>query len=327
MKRIHAELSWTCKDLEAAFKAMLRHPDCGPVLVFIDALDEASIEDSEIIELVNDYSKVAPQTTRFCMSSRPTADFNFHFADFEATIHIVQHTSHDVHKFIHNSFNKLISRSSTDYGSLIEQMLLKADVNFLWVRFVVEILLRCARRKETIERLHQRLLRMPAQLHAFYQRMIDEVSDFERPEVLQVLGVILCATKPLTLEEFHDALDHCARQDKTHLIHPEALQGFHCTLSKTEDFAERIQYICYGLIDVRTTHFRKETRTAVVFSHHTVKEFLEILTLKVNRGTITLQEPTGILIFSEHVFIAWPLLTFPVYFSHLARMSSLKGRV
>lgn len=277
MKRFHAELSWSRKDLETAFKAILRRPECGPVIFFIDALDEASVEDNEVIELVNNFSKMASPSTRFCVSSRPSADINFQFADSEATIRIDEHTSHDIHQFIHTSFHELVSRSNTDYGSLIDQVLLKADNVFLWVRLVVENLLRGARRKETIERLHQRLLGMPAQLDSFYQRMLDEASDYDRSELLQILGVILCATEPLSLEELQDALDHCVKQVATHQNHPEAQQSFHCKLSNIDDFAETIQFICSGLVDVRTTHHRKGPRRAVVFSHHTVNEFLETL--------------------------------------------------
>ena len=67
------------------------------------------------------------------------------------------------------------------------------------------------------------------------------------------------------------------RQDARQEFCPGAQQSFHSSLNSAEHFAERIESICCGLVEVRTTYHRKETRREVAFSHHTVNEFLEAL--------------------------------------------------
>ena len=276
MKRFHTAIVWSDRDLNVAFKAMLRHSECGPVMFFIDALDEANEEHDEIIRLITGFSEVS-KNTQFCVSSRPSADFSFYLADPEANICLDDYSWQDIHHFVRESFKELASRFNTNYGVLINQITLKAENVFLWARLVVEDLLRAARRRETVERLLHRLLKMPTQLNHFYQRMIDQASDYERSEVLQILGIVLSTLEPLSIEQLQDVMEHCSNQDARQELYPGAQRSFHSSLNSAEHFAERIQSICFGLIEVRTTYHRKETRREVAFSHHTVNEFLETL--------------------------------------------------
>lgn len=277
MKRFHTAIVWSYRDLNVAFKAMLRHSECGPVIFFIDALDEADEEHDEIIKLITGFSEVCSKDTQFCVSSRPSADFSFYLADPEAKICLDEYSSQDIHHFVRESFQELASRFNTNYGILINQVALKAENVFLWARLVVEDLLRAARRRETVERLLHRLLKMPTQLNSFYRRMIDQASDYERSEVLQILGVVLSAMEPLSIEQLQDVMEHCSNQDARQGHCPGAQRSFHSSLNSAEHFAERIESICFGLVEVRTTYQRKEARREVAFSHHTVNEFLETL--------------------------------------------------
>lgn len=277
MKRFHTGIVWSDRDLNVAFKAMLRHSECGPVIFFIDALDEAEEEHDEIIRLITGFSEVSSKDTRFCVSSRPSADFSFYITDPEAKICLDEYSSQDIHHFVRESFQELSSRFNTDYGVVINQIALTAENVFLWARLVVEDLLRAARRRETVERLLHRLLKMPPHLNSFYRRMIDQASDYERSEVLQILGIVLSALEPLSIEQLQDVMEHCSNQDARQELCPGAQQSFHSSLRSAEHFAERIESICFGLVEVRTTYHRKETRREVAFSHHTVNEFLETL--------------------------------------------------
>ena len=277
MKRFHTAIAWSYQDLNVAFTTMLRHPKCGPVMFFIDALDEAEEEHDEIGRLITEYSDVSSKDTQFCVSSRPSADFNFYFANPEAKICPNEYTSQDIHHFVNESFQELASRYNTNYGTLIDQIALKAENVFLWARLVVEDLLRAARRRETVERLLHRLQKMPIQLHHFYRRMIDQASDHERSEALQILGIVLSAMVPLSIGELQDAMEHCSNQDPRQELCRGQPNAFHNSLIPAEHFAERIESICFGLVEVRTIFQRKEPRTEVAFAHHTVNEFLGTL--------------------------------------------------
>lgn len=277
MKRFHTAIVWSFRDLNVAFKAMLRHSECGPVMFFIDALDEAEDEHDEIIRLITGFSEVSSKDTQFCVSSRPSADFSFYLADPEAKIRLDEYSSQDIHHFVRESFQELASRFNTNYGNLINQIALKAENVFLWARLVVEDLLRAARRREAVEILLHRLLKMPTQLNYFYRRMVDQASDYERSEVLQILGIVLSALEPLSIEQLQDVMEHCSNQDARQELCPGAQQSFHSSLNSAEHFAERIESICFGLVEVRTTYHHKEMRREVAFSHHTVNEFLETL--------------------------------------------------
>lgn len=283
MKRFHTAIVWSYRDLDQVFRAMLRRSECGPVIFFIDALDEADKEYDEIIRLITGYSEVSSKDTQFCVSSRPSADFSFFLADPQGKICLDEYSSQDIHHFVRESFQELASRFNNDYGVIIDQIALRAENVFLWARLVVEDLLRAARRRETVERLLHRLLRMPTQLIQFYRRMIDQASDYERSEILQILGIVLSAVEPLSIEQLQDVTEHCSNHDARQRTAQEAQQSLHSSLGSAEDFAERIESICFGLVEVRTIYYRKETRREVAFSHHTVNEFLE--TFEAERET------------------------------------------
>ena len=278
MKRLHAAVVWSDSDLCATFKAMLRQAECGPFVFFIDALDETDEEQDTIIKLIIEFSRVSSKNTQFCVSSRPSADFNFYLDNLETKISLDENSFQDIHSFVSESFRELASRFNTDYGGLIDQVALKAENVFLWARLVVDDLLRAARRRETVESLLHRLLTMPAQMNSFYRRMLDQASDYDRHEVLQILGTVWSAMEPLSIEQLQDVMEHClshhnAKQD----INPEAQNCFHGSFNSAEHFAERIESMCFGLVEVRRTYHRKKIRKEVAFSHHTVIEFLELL--------------------------------------------------
>ena len=180
MKKFHTAVVWSYQDLNKAFKAMLHHSDCGQVIFFIDALDEAEEEHDEMIRLITGFSEVSSKDTQFCVSSRPSADFSFYLDGPETRICLDEYLFQDIYHFVHESFQELESRFNTSYRVLINEFALKAENVFLWARLVVEDLLRAARRRETVERLVHRLLKMPTQLNHFYRRMIDQASDYER---------------------------------------------------------------------------------------------------------------------------------------------------
>ena len=277
MKRFHTAIAWSYPDLCDAFKAMLRQAECGPLIFLIDALDETDEEQDSIIKLIIDFSRVSSNDIQFCISSRPSADFSFYLDNLETKISLDEYSSHDIHRFVNESFEELALRLNTNYGILIDQIALKAENIFLWARLVVEDLLRAARRRETVDGLLHRLLKMPTQMNSFYQRMLDQASDYDRHEVLQILGIVLSAMEPLSIEQLQDVMEHCSGQDAGQDLCPEAQESFHSSLDSAEHFAKRIESICFGLVEVRTRYHRKNTRKEVVFSHHTVTEFLETL--------------------------------------------------
>ena len=286
-KRFHTAIVWSYPDLCVAFKAMLRQAECGPCMFFIDALDETDEEQDSIIKLIIDFSRVSSNDTQFCISSRPSADFSFYLDNLETKISLDEYSAQDIHRFVSESFEELASRFNTNYGILIDEIALKAESIFLWARLVVEDLLRAARRRETVDSLLHRLLKMPTQMNSFYQRMLDQASDYDRHEVLQILGIVLSAMEPLSIEQLQDVMEHCFSQDAGQDLCPEAQESFHSSLNLAEHFAKRIESICFGLVEVRTTYHRKKMRKDVVFSHHTVTEFLETFDAESEKQGLT----------------------------------------
>ena len=66
----------------------------------------------------------------------------------------------------------------------------------LWVKLVVDELLRGLRRKESSERLRQRLLESSTNLNTLYQRIIDGIPGGGQEEVERRLYIVICVVEP-----------------------------------------------------------------------------------------------------------------------------------
>ena len=135
--------------------------------------------------------------------------------------------------------------------------------------------LRGLRKKESPELLRHRLLEIPTDLNAFYQRIIDEIPDGDRKEVGRILGIAISSVEPLSLEVFQDAVNHSMSHSERHLDGPDVFTS-HDMLGSVEDYQERLEAVSGGLVEIRDLrHQPQDTRRrVVVLSHQTVYTFL-----------------------------------------------------
>ena len=181
-----------------------------PLYWVFDALDESD-SPKLVLELLQNLAKLSTPI-RVLVISRETESLSRAFDRLSAHIPIStiqwnnqQETTSDIQVYIENELKYM--RGAEDLKLEVKQDILnRADGNFLWVHLVLEEVLGC----HTQEAISKTLEEIPTGMSALYQRMELTMSTNTREadKVLAktLLTWVVCAHHPLSLKELSEAL-------------------------------------------------------------------------------------------------------------------------
>ena len=182
-------IEWSPADLKKGIEdALFRISTTRKVLLLLDGLDELEGDDSDRQEMLTFLHRLVQfENVKLCVSSRPWNIFNDFFHDFPK-LHLQDLTRNDIGKYVRHSLSYSMHLQSTylhnsgEGESLIGAIVDKASGVFLWVRLVVQELLRGFRDGETIRTLRRKVDTMPEDLNGFFKRIIDSIDPAYRKE-------------------------------------------------------------------------------------------------------------------------------------------------
>jgi hypothetical protein len=158
------------------------------ILMLIDGLDELEGTDDDRHDMLSLLKRLADlESLKLCVASRPWNIFSDEFRNCPQ-LRLQDMTRNDIQVYVRQSLGESIARENEylkniDAGNkLIDAITEKADGVFLWVRLVVQELLRGFRDGETIRTLMRKVDAMPADLDAFFKRMLDSIDPAYRRE-------------------------------------------------------------------------------------------------------------------------------------------------
>ena len=182
-------LEWTLHELERTFADCLsRASITAKIFILLDGLDELQGNDQDrqdMLDYLRGLSTI--DNVKICVSSRPWNIFNDFFRNLP-TIRIQDFTRPDIENYVRYSLWESISvqstyiRDSGEASQLVEAIISKADGVFLWVRLVVDQLLRGFRDGETIRTLKRKVDSLPPDLDGFFHRIIESIEPAYRRE-------------------------------------------------------------------------------------------------------------------------------------------------
>ncbi|KAL9619549.1 MAG: hypothetical protein Q9160_005825 [Pyrenula sp. 1 TL-2023] len=170
---------------------------CGNVFILIDGLDEFDGTDEqreELIDLLNDLATF--ESVKLCVSSRPWNIFQDAFAGFPQ-LRLEDLTHDDISHYVREQlggnkrFQHLSRYDASKAESLVDGIVRKASGVFLWVRLVVRELLKALRDGDGIRTLVRKLDDIPADLDAYFTRLMDSIEDQHRQEAATLLQIAL----------------------------------------------------------------------------------------------------------------------------------------
>ena len=198
------------KTLKDVTTETLKHGSGYQVCLFIDALDECRFPSfRENIQFLSDMvGKSAPgMAVKMCFSSRPHALISHAFRDVPTKI-LEDHNASDIQRFIDNQVAS-IGPLDASYQVVWGELSRKAQGVFMWVRLVLtDFILDEVERhilygdKLSPEQLLDMIGRMHPDLREMYTRMLRKIERRDHDESARTLQLVLCAARPLSLEEF-----------------------------------------------------------------------------------------------------------------------------
>lgn len=247
------------------------------ICLFIDALDECHFLSLKDIHFLLDMVEKPPagMVIRICVSSRPDPLITHAFRHAPLLI-LDDHNADDIRRFIDNEVAAM-ELLDARYKIVWNAISRKAQGIFMWVRLVLMDFVLDEVRRHVLygDRLSPEiLLDMISQMHPtlqeMYTRMLGKIERRDHAESARMLQLVLCAVRPLSLEEFtlawaFGSLAHEFASEEDMKASPD--------FSHDRTFVEQqIRGRGGGLIEVRTN---EDGVPSVQLIHQTVKHYLK----------------------------------------------------
>jgi hypothetical protein len=280
--------AWTFESLCAAWKSVTQQQEVPLyACMFLDALDEHEGDNDQLSKFIYGLRSSADGKIvriKICVASRTWNIFGEHFGTCpQFAIH--EHTAADIQAYT----SERLSCSMTSLGEDLQlalslkierlslQVTTKARRVFIWVRIVLDELVKGIRDGTPISLLEEKVSAMPEELGDLYRHTLERIESDYAEEAYIMLQITLCSLSPLVLEAFM----MCASLSKWGEAHH----------ASEEEMVRQLISRSGGLLEIVLTSWPKETRQrnelsddtesspvetspSVQFIHQTVKDFV-----------------------------------------------------
>jgi energy-coupling factor transporter ATP-binding protein EcfA2 len=277
-----APTSWKTQELGATLAAVTRViPDEVKLCLFVDGLDEFSGNHRDLITVFRTLVLGSTSGVKLCVASRPWVEFQDAFRH-DPSLMLQDLTYSDrkhyvaSHMEIDEGFQLLCSLEPAFGRQLIENITIKSEGVFLWVRLVVASLLGGMNYGDRVSDLQRRLDALPSELEELYDRMLASLDPFYLEHAAQLFKFVQTSFAPpmllvLTLADEEDCLTTALAQNRQ-LMSLREISNMH------EAMRRRINSRCKGMLEVNTTKPQPKDMCelfTVQYLHKTVKDYIE----------------------------------------------------
>jgi len=292
--------SWDINRLATTLQAVFRQTTVSVrICLFIDGLDEFeaepgdNAEPEDIAKLFKDI--ITSKNVKALVSSRPWPIFSstYHGCPF---LRLEDLNRPDIIKYVNGKFEqntaykRLVIREPSSAPNLIKEIIAKSQGVFLWVRIVVQDILRGIGNSDDVSESLRRLRAMPPQLEPLYHHLLSiiekEGNTIWASKAFQIIRAVreFCAkfaagpirrimgSTPLSILMLHLALEGT---DQMHINLTEQGKLTRDILDKAcEDPKVRLTARCAGFLEVPTFE-RDGAWSRIEYLHRTSRDFLE----------------------------------------------------
>lgn len=265
---------WQLRELkDLFFNTILAAAKSRKIVVFIDALDEAGPDARDLVDYfheVNDHLNEAKSTAAICISCRhypvtaviPGLD-----------VLVEENNHHDISHYVHDKLQTNIQKEEKhsalqEWIEIENRIVENASGVFQWARLVVPMVLEQYEEGDSWEDIRQMLARVPRELGAVYEHILNNIIKPERwKRTLHLMQWIFLAERPLTVDEIRLAMAF----DDTYIS--SALKSYQDLVRFVEPY-DRMQKLVNslsgGLAEVK---YHKD-EGIVQFIHQSVNDFM-----------------------------------------------------
>lgn len=203
--RVTSPPPWTLNELSKALEAIIHSSMIKSRLCFfIDGLDEFEGDHYDFVKYLAHLS--GSHAIKLCVSSRPWKVFLDAYGPFtERNFALQELTATDMDKYIqqnleHDDRFKRLAQQDPAASNLIWLIRFRAEGVFLWVKLVVKELRRGLGESDTVNELQKRLNRLPTELNALFQHILDNIDPIYQKYAVRclVLQSLRCGMTAIT---------------------------------------------------------------------------------------------------------------------------------
>ncbi|EKG14354.1 hypothetical protein MPH_08476 [Macrophomina phaseolina MS6] len=282
---------WSVRELTSTFRRLTEEGSLDiSVCIFVDGLDEYNGNPSDVINILNELA--SKPGFKLCVSSRPWPVFQKEFGHLIAKLRMEDLTRNDIEQYVEGRLNgdrhfQSICRTKEDASNMVFKITWLAEGVFLWVKYVVNLLLRDTANEPTYSDLIKRITNYPRDLDTLYERMLNMIEDSypqEASEIFQVLSANLYDTKAIV-----PVFMELERKDPKYALRPQDDLRAEVNGADIDAIEARVKARCMDFVELRrelavaleTTDASDSTMApaslqhSFVFAHRSAQEFLE----------------------------------------------------
>jgi hypothetical protein len=280
---------WTFDSLSAAWVAVTKQRKVPlSACIFLDALDEHEGDNHQLSKFIYELISSADWfmvRIKICVASRTWNVFGEHFGTCpQFAIH--EYTAGDIQAYTSTRLSVPMSSLGEEtrlvllpkIQRLSSQVTTKARGVFIWVRIVVDELVKGLRDGTAISLLEENVSKMPEELGDLYQHTLQRIDADYTQEAYIMLQITLCSLSPLSIEVFMKCVSF-SRWRKVHEASEDevARQLMSRSGGLLELVATEIAHdsdSSHEVLDIGDETDSPGTTFAVQFIHQTVKDFV-----------------------------------------------------
>ncbi|OKL64272.1 hypothetical protein UA08_00936 [Talaromyces atroroseus] len=208
--------SWTLTTLTQAWTAIIKQEKIPNLrlILFLDALDEhessRNVNNERLVALIKELSEIKNENTivLFCLASRPWTAFKKHFEGYPGFT-MQDHTKKDIELYTRGRILPNLNKESalsTTWGSLIDRIVDRASGVFIWVRLVVDEMVKAIKDGTPFADLEEKLQRTPDELGELYTYTLKRIEAPYHLEAYIMIQLVIYARRPLILETLYNCV-------------------------------------------------------------------------------------------------------------------------
>jgi hypothetical protein len=211
---------WTVDELKATFERIAVQTDLEvKFCFFIDGLDEYNGAEEDVVEALQFLS--ASKDIKICASTRPRSVFEKFFSDRTRTFDIKNFTKEDMGRHVRRGLAENENFRRLEDANFSCETIMKAIADlaqgvWLWVFLITRDLVHAVNRDEGVATLWKIVNQFPADLEAYFERILKAVKPQYLQEMSQIFLITVDELQPLPLYAF--SLLESERKDPAYAI-------------------------------------------------------------------------------------------------------------
>ncbi|TGO26218.1 hypothetical protein BPAE_0064g00340 [Botrytis paeoniae] len=273
--------NWSLNELEVAMRTLMSQDVRNfKLCLFVDGLDEYDGQPSAIAEYFCTLAQVP--WLKICLSSRPLLLLDDAFGS-GPSLRLQDLTRTDIYHYVKSSlqndinYQRLYKGQPVQASTIIGKIVSRADGVFLWVKLVLQEMIRGLKNRDTFQDLEGRIEVVPQDLEELFSSMLDSIDPFYSKKAALIFLIVRAANmskksvKTLDTLSLSFALDYGTARIAAVKFDLQELRN------RNAEIRDHLKVRCAGLLEAgrRYSPGFEYLGYRVLYLHRSVREYLE----------------------------------------------------